>query len=376
MRMMGRFPAAVAACLSCLALGAGSGAQSLGASGPRSAGHTVVFKSVALMDRPDMIGGEVFRLLIPADWRLEGGVVWRMNPANPAAFRMRVVDPKGIAEVGLMPDIPCIWDRAIANYFAPGSSYLGAEVRPPVLDPAQCLRNIILPRYWPELRGASILRQEELPELAALGRQKFPEAAQLGAQFRAGKVRLAYSERGIAVEQDIYCLIGAVQLPSGYSRPILWGPDEIRYSKAERGHLEEQYKIFQTVSCSMRQNLQWFNRYQQLIQILTQNQIAASNRALDLSRYISHTNDQISAGIRQSYEKRQAAMDRINERFDEYIRGVEDYRNPNSGSVVQLPSGYGEAWVSGSGEYILSDNANFNPNVGSNHTWTRMPKQN
>jgi hypothetical protein len=351
--------------------GAGAGRSTTTA---KPVGRSVTFKAASLMDRPEMIGGEVFRLLIPSDWRLEGGVVWRMNPANPASFRMRAIDPKGLAEVGLMPDIPCIWDPSIATYFPVGSSYLGAEVRPPIMDPAQCLRSMILPRYWPDLQNAAIVTQQELPDLAAQGPQMFPEA--VGARFRAGKVRLQYGSRGASIEQDVYCLIGAVQLPGNFSRPVAWGPGEIRYSRAEKGALDDQYKIFQTIACSMRQNLHWFNRYQQLVQMLVQNQIASSNRLVDLSRYISHTNDQISASIRRSYENRQAAMDRINQRFDNHIRGVEDYQNPYSGSTVQLPSGYGEAWVNGSGEYLLSDNPNFNPNVGTNREWRRMPKPN
>jgi hypothetical protein len=36
---------------------------------------------------------------------------------------------------------------------------------------------------------------------------------------------------------------------------------------------------------------------------------------------------------------------------------------------VELPSGYNHAWSNNNGEYIVSDNPNFNPNVGSNLDW-------
>jgi hypothetical protein len=43
---------------------------------------------------------------------------------------------------------------------------------------------------------------------------------------------------------------------------------------------------------------------------------------------------------------------------------------------VQLPGGYHDAWVNSRGEYILSNNASFNPNVGDNIEWRRMePRQ-
>ena len=335
---------------------------------------SVVFRPVALTDAPNMIGGEAYRLLIPAGWQFQGSMVWRNNPANPASPKLRVLDPAGTSEIGLMPDIPFYWNPGTLAYFPPGSSYLGNEVRQPVLDATAAIRTIILPRYWPKLQGARVVKQEALPDLAASGALKYPELNGR-ATFHAGKVRLEFQEGKTTVQMDVYCLIGAVQVPVAGMTSTLWGIEEIRYSKAAAGQLDDQYKTFRVVHQSLRPNLRWFARYQQLVQILVQNQMDASNRAADLSRYISRTNDQITASIRQSYENRQAAMDRVNDRFDRYIRSVDAYHDPLSGNNVELPSGYGQAWSNASGEYILSDSPNFNPNVGSNLGWQKMTKQ-
>jgi hypothetical protein len=53
---------------------------------------------------------------------------------------------------------------------------------------------------------------------------------------------------------------------------------------------------------------------------------------------------------------------------------VETYRNPYEDRPIQLPSGYTDVWVNRSGEYILSNQAGFDPNAGSNLEWRRMPK--
>jgi hypothetical protein len=37
-----------------------------------------------------------------------------------------------------------------------------------------------------------------------------------------------------------------------------------------------------------------------------------------------------------------------------------------------LPSSHDHAWVSRGGEYILSDNPNFNPNVEASGDWVEM----
>ena len=60
------------------------------------------------------------------------------------------------------------------------------------------------------------------------------------------------------------------------------------------------------------------------------------------------------------------------EDFSEYVRGVETYKNPYEDRPIQLPSGYRDAWVNRSGEYILSTQAGFDPNVGSTTEWRRM----
>jgi hypothetical protein len=53
---------------------------------------------------------------------------------------------------------------------------------------------------------------------------------------------------------------------------------------------------------------------------------------------------------------------------------VESYQNPFEGRSVELPSGYSHVWANRSGEYILSNSANYNPNVDSNIQWQEMKK--
>jgi hypothetical protein len=126
------------------------------------------------------------------------------------------------------------------------------------------------------------------------------------------------------------------------------------------------------MSASFRVNLVWFSKYRQVLQMWQQNQMQAIRSAGELSRYIARTTDEIAAMTRQQYENQQSAYDRINERFSRYIRGVESYRDPFRGRDVELPSGYREAWVSGRGEYLLSNDPNFNPNVGDTVEWRPM----
>lgn len=336
-------------------------------------GGAIRLKTQVVQD--PQLGVEAFRFLMPVDWKVEGGVVWRANPTRPATVSIRLYNPAGVEEIGAVPDIPCVWAPTLPAFgFPPGSHYLGAEVRPPIADAVEALRNLILPRY-PEVRAAKMVQQEELPEMAAaIGKAYYPDLAGK-ARFSGGKVRLDYEYQGKPVEMDVYAIVGMWTFPIQGVPMTNWGADGIRYSRAPQGKLDEQYKLFQTVLYSEKLNLQWLNLYSQIQRMMINNQIQASNRAVELSRYLAQTNRQISDTIRRSYEQREAATDRAAANFDRYLRGVDAYRNPFGQNAVELPAGYRNVWANANGEYILSDNANFNPNVGGAQGWRQMQKQ-
>jgi hypothetical protein len=78
-----------------------------------------------------------------------------------------------------------------------------------------------------------------------------------------------------------------------------------------------------------------------------------------------------AATIRSAYQNRQATMDRVNQNFSNYIRGVQQYRTPYGGRVT-LPSHYSSTWGTAGGRYVQSHRAGYNPNVGSNLNWYRL----
>lgn len=100
----------------------------------------------------------------------------------------------------------------------------------------------------------------------------------------------------------------------------------------------------------------------------------AAERLAAASRSVARAGDEINSMIMKQYESRQAAMDRINERWDRVIRGVEVYHNPNTGENVELPSGYDSAWLNKGGDYLVTGSMNCNPNSESSGSWTRLDK--
>lgn len=338
--------------------------------------NVVRLKRMSVVDQPNMIGGEAFSFLAPSDWVIEGGLVWRLHPTMPAAVAMRVRAPNGLEQLEVFPTVAFSWGGYLGpgTMFPPGANYLGNEVQPPVQDAVSYIKD----RHLPRTRGnvqPRMVKSEALPKLAEAARQAEPTPPFGGPEvlFTAGRVRVEYEMNGCILEEDLYCVLNTVKLPPG--NMTIQIADKLYGLRAPKGQLDETTRFFETMIHSTRVNLEWFNKYAQLVQALTQAQMNRIRAAGELSRYISQTSSEISDMMRQSYEQRQASQDRINKNWSQYMHGVEEYHDPMAGRPVELPTGYRNAWVGQSGEYIVSDSADFNPNVELGGNWQRLERK-
>ena len=133
--------------------------------------------------------------------------------------------------------------------------------------------------------------------------------------------------------------------------------------------------MFMALIRSFRLNPQWYARYMQVSQYLIQNQIQQIRHIGQISQIVSRTSDQISDMIMDSYNQRQETLDRLSTQFSQTIRGVDEYHGPFEERGVELPGGYDHAWSNALGEYILTDDPSFDPNIGSNLDWQAMERR-
>ena len=317
---------------------------------------------------PMMNNEEAFSLLVPKDWRVAGGIVWRPELSNLAYLQLRLVDPAGVNALEFFPTLPYTWSQQGLLGFPPGSLYLGSYVVAP-LDPDNYVRRVLLP----QMRGGvapTVIRTDPLPELA---QQVAPTVQEAGAikQVAAARTRIEYREGARTIEEDIYSVIVYTQVPMTPG-VIFWGPERLFGFRAEKGQLDRQAPLLQTMFASARVNRPWFGRLLQVREAWIQNQMQAIRNAGELSRYISRTSNEISDMQQQVWENRRASEDRSAEAFSRYIRGVETYHDPYAGREIELPTGYGNVWASRDGDYILANDPNFNPNVSAQGTWQRI----
>jgi hypothetical protein len=339
-----------------------------------SAGNVLRLKTVSYIDQQG-IGTEAFKLLIPSDWQSEGGIQWLLdNPGMPAVSQLRVWNPKGAEQFQVFPNQAFFWtDNPMTMALFPvGSKYFGNEVKAP-LKPVQALREIVIPRFR-NVQGLKVVSEQDISNLIS------PSGPGGGGSLKttteAGKIRIEYTENGKTMEDEIYCVVEATYFPiqsmSGTTNNILWGVNYIASFRAEKGKLDAGAKLFQTISKSVTLNLEWFNKYVQVVEYLIKMNIQKIISVGQLGSIIAQTGSEIRQENLDLYNQREAMNDRVSNQFSQYMRDVEPYYDPVAQKNIELPTGYDNAWVDNSGQYVLSDNPNFNPNVGGNQSFQRL----
>ncbi len=352
---------------------------SVAATATQEAKPPLKFKTFSYTDKQG-IGIEAFSVLIPTDWSFDGGIRWVLdNPGMPAISSFRISSSAGHDELEVFPNQSFFWttNPMTLQLFPVGTKYFGAEVRQPV-GPLTALKNIVLKRFRKGYKDLLIVSEKNLPELArSLGAGQSQPG--ISASANGASIRIEYKVGNKTKEEQIYAVVESFSFPIqsmfGTQTNTMWTVDYIFSFKADKGKLDEQAKMFQTIVSSFRLNPRWFSKYNQIVEYLIQQQIRQIRSVGELSRIISRTHNEISDMMMETYNNRQQVYDRLSENFSQHIRGVDEYYDPVEQRRVELPSGYNEGWVNGLGEYILSDNPNYNPNVESNQTWHRMEKK-
>jgi hypothetical protein len=340
----------------------------------------IKFKTFSYIDSKGT-GAEAFKMLIPTDWKFEGGINWVLdNPGMPANAAFKVTSPDNRTEFEVFPNQPFFWtnNRMLLSTFPIGTRYFGNEVKP-MVSSSEALRSIILTRFRNKFPDLKIIETKNLPELAKALSGGGQSQQGITTTADAARIKIEYKLNGVPTEEEIYAMVESfsfgLQSMTGYITNTNWYVDYIFSFKSEKGKLEGNSKIFQTIVYSFKKNPIWFSKYNQVVEYLIKSQIQQIHNTGQLSRIISQTSNEISDMMMDSYNKREAVNDKISENFSNYIRGVEVYNDPSDNKTVELPSGYNNAWINKNGEYIVTDNPNYNPNVETNQSWEQLEKK-
>jgi len=335
----------------------------------------LTLKQVIVRD-PGINNVEALRFLAPSNWKVEGGILWRMDTWLLATLSMRLSDPASKASITIFPADTFTWSQG-ANFAVggmPGRRYMGSVVMRLPDNTPDTVTHVLLPAFRPQLAQAKPVAIEDLPELAKVILQQNQEAG-LQKSCQASRLRFEYNDAdGTPVDEDIYAVI--IRTPMPMINAVSWHLERCTSIRAEHGRLESLRPILTTMMTSAQFGPEWVSGYNYVVQLRNQGNMQAIANAGALSRHLAENAEEIRKMNRQSYEYAQRVHDETSTAFSQTIRGVENYNVPGETNTrVELPTGYNHAWYDASGgQYVLSDDPNFDPNKHSNHSWVQIER--
>lgn len=312
---------------------------------------------------------EAYRMLVPPSWKAEGKIQWDVErKASPASLGVRVRNPDAPEEFDVFPQQMFMWSPVLEQVGL-GKRYLGCEIAQPLESPISALRQIVLPRFRSDLHEYRVSAAEELPKLAQAASPLY-ERPGVPAVVRAGRLRLEYSEQGVAMREELTCHFVTSTGPSG----TIWGIDSITSIRAPAAVFEARLPLFRTMFDSLQPVADWYEDLSRATRILGEGVHHDQAQVLKRVETEKQKSDAIRASIRQEFETRERAMVRVHENFDgKSGRGVQRRVNPFDGIAVDVPNEYPRAWANPLGELVFTNDPSFDPSAGSNQDWRPMP---
>jgi len=321
-------------------------------------------------------GLELFRMLVPVGWQFRGGCRWLLdNPGMPAVVACQLWNTQGAEAFEILPNMNLTWNNnPMTRMMYPiGSRYFGAEVRPP-MGIQDTLRTLVLPRYRSQVHpGLQALSYEPQPDFPRLAKS---EAAVSGGSAEGGKVRIRYAWQGGQFDEDIYGMVEIFRAPMATmfsaGEIIIWFIDALFSFRAAAGRLDATADLFSVMIRSFKLNPHWYAAFKSIAQYLAQMHIQRIHHVGQIGQILAQTGRDMREQNLRDWYSRQEVYDRLSTDWSRTIRGVDGFLDPHRQEVVELPSGYGHAWANNLGEYILTEDPSFNPNVHSNLHWEPM----
>jgi hypothetical protein len=333
-------------------------------------------------------------LLIPTDWQFQGTVQYSQAlgcHANLVHLIFQAASPDRSLAIELLPGDTWQWtdDANMRNMIQSSNQQMArfgrraCDLMPP-MTADEFLRRSILPSAR---RGAGVSGFEPMPDAEARLQEEAREAQQAAARqgiranvrTSADRVRLSYSLGGQAVEEWLTAMTSSIGMagPSYNMRTGRMGQalyysstaDHVFAMRAPQGQLDAREKLFSLIMATVRVDPQWQARVQQVIANL---QAQDSKGASDRSAIAAKAAQDTGKIIHDTYQNATTSREHSMESWSQYMRGVQTFRNPNTGETVELSNQYGHAWAGGDGTYLVTDSANFNPNSSLNGNWTRL----
>lgn len=360
-----------------------------------------VILRVAQMVDPGMGNMPSHTILVPDGWKLTGGAWWPTKQelyGIPPSQLITVAAPDGRA-VMILPGMIAVDPRLspMAMQYgnrrpADGTSANGVRVATfpdsPEAWRAAAERNIfrvIVPdaqdlRVDPITRvpALSALLQRQLAPLKAMYADSNRQSTQYGASVEInGDVFATLAHYTLGGKRFEHLLIFGSCCQANRSQlttDLRWTVDPAVTYRAEEGQLSAQMPLLMAVANSLRMTDAW--AAMKADHLAKMSGIAAKGNA-DRAGIWADSAREIGRTITEGYNDRSRRTDATADNYTKGFRGVDDYVSVNGGAMpVQLPHDYARVFGTAHGEYILTNDVNYDPNtdqsLGGGRTWSPM----
>lgn len=281
---------------------------------------------------------------------------------------------------GAMPQTPQEWQQWLTHLIQQGNpEYRNVRVELPQPEPelSRTLQQQIAPLkpMYDELNGQS----QQLNQSGGLQMSFFLSADAFGFD-------VTFERNGQPMEGAVLLGVTFFGNQSQLGVDATWALQPMMAFTAPRGKLRERMPMLMAVATSLRPTEPW----QQMLtdHIAKMNKIdrdhAAkmadinANHAREMARISREGHQQRMADMdsnMESWQRRQDVEGEGQRKFINALTGVEEYTTPGSDTSVTLPIGYDRVYTNGAGDYLLTNNALYDPatDPGVNgQTWNPM----
>ena len=355
----------------------------------------------AQMTDPGMGNMPSHTILVPDGWRLDGGAWWPTRPevfATPPSQFVAVSAPDG-RSVTILPGMLAVDSRPslMAKMSGIGRPADGTSVGglPVMTYPATpeawrvaAERNIFR-AVVPDAQQLVVDAVTTVPALSALLQRQLAPTQQLYAQNNR---QMAMFGSRVDIVGDVYSTVAhyalggkrfdhllifasclnTTQSPMG--KDLRWSVDPCVTYRAEAGQLTAQMPLLMAIANSLRMTPAWAQM--KADHLARMSGIAAQGNA-DRAAIWADASREIGRTIVDGYNDRSARTDAAAANYSKGFRGVDDFVAVNGGAMpAQLPHEYARVFGTAQGEYILTNDVNYDPNadasLGGGRTWSAM----
>ena len=329
----------------------------------------------------DPVNMPVLDMLIPSTWDLKSNVAFNtksgcISDTFSVSWEAKSAD-ESLAFQGA-PDSS--WQyaddpAALHNLTDPSRRQINGEGKPcPVKKPMKAEDYIrqYVSTVFPS--GSTVVSVDPFPELNQIARKQLglpPDDA-----GKAGGTRTEAIRAGVEFQKDDKALedwvaVVVVTRVFRQGRGAFYDCHAIDFMalRALKGQLDANDKLFKVMISSLRPEQKWqdyTNKY-----LAWRYQVEAKKQA-QIDAIWANFQNQVAQTLMDETANQQRGSLNSAFGFDQNIRGVQTFRDPTTGSTMELSNQYDHAWLNGSNEYIMSEDPNFNPNGQLSGSWNQL----